>query len=392
MGNLLSDANGNWSSLPPYPIFKLGIFLINLCERFLDLVMPPPAKFIKMSMGFLLERCLYVAAKLRIADVLDREPNKKATIGVLAEKCGARENELERVLNCLIMHGIFRKTGQHEFANNWNSVVLKSDHPDSMMDFILHFGEAGHDAGRHMLEMITDKTSDKCAYERSSNGEPFWTWLGRPENKESRDSFDRAMISMNNLLNTIVEDFDFSPYDTVCDVGGGFGGFLRQLMNRYPGIRGTLFDLPNVIQQAEQTWNKECSELVSRNTFVKGSFFDSIPPSQSAYILRQILHDWTDEQSISILKTVRASASPSSTLLVIDICMDKLFHPAQIFADLHMLNMFGAKERSVEEMRGLFEKSGWRMEKVWTGRTTHAVYVGRPVVGWQQDSEGKKDS
>src|SRR6266481_3757258 len=102
---------------------------------------------------------------------------------------------------------------------------------------------------------------------------------------------------------------DWRGDETIVDVGGGNGSLLVALLERLPGQRGIVFDLPET--------NRDEASLGERCTFVAGSFFERVPPGD-VYILSGILHDWPDAEAAAILRTIGAAAPGHGRLIVID--------------------------------------------------------------------------
>jgi hypothetical protein len=97
--------------------------------------------------------------------------------------------------------------------------------------------------------------------------------------------------------------YDFAGINTIVDVGGGHGGLITSILTRYPNMRGILFDAPVVIEGAKP--NIAASTIAERCEVIGGDFFQSVPSGGDAIIMKWIIHDWNDEQSVSIMKNCR---------------------------------------------------------------------------------------
>jgi len=97
--------------------------------------------------------------------------------------------------------------------------------------------------------------------------------------------------------------------------------------------------------------------------------------------MKSIIHDWTDEESIEILKVCRKAMSPPAKLLVIEQVVGQPNEgTATKFSDLNMLALPGGRERTKEEFTQLFEQSGFRLTRVASpGPDTYCVIEGVPV-------------
>ena len=147
------------------------------------------------------------------------------------------------------------------------------------------------------------------------------------------------------------------PPISIVDVGGGNGTLLRALLAEYPRLNGVLFDQSHVVEGVD---------LGVRGRVVAGSFFESVPGDGDAYLLKWIIHDWDDEDSVTILRNVRAAGG---TLLVVERIVDSPNEGRETkLGDLNMLVGPGGQERTLEEFRSLFEAAGYEL----TGETPTA--------------------
>ncbi len=130
----------------------------------------------------------------------------------------------------------------------------------------------------------------------------------------------------------------------------GTGALLRSILARHPALRGVLFDQPHVVERAE---------VPKRCEVAAGSFFESVPEGGDAYVLKMIIHDWGDEESIAILGNIRAAMPAHGLVLVIerDLGAPNGDAPAK-FSDLNMLVGPGGRERTDDEYASLFPAAG----------------------------------
>jgi hypothetical protein len=120
--------------------------------------------------------------------------------------------------------------------------------------------------------------------------------------------------------------------------------------------------------------------LEKRCTIVEGNFFESVPAGADAYLMRHVIHDWTDEQSVQILSNVRKVIPPKGRLLLVEFAVPSP-NDASLGkdADMIMLAFPGGKERTEEEYRALFEQSGFKLSKVTRTKSSVGVIEGRPA-------------
>jgi hypothetical protein len=268
---------------------------------------------------------------------------------------------LYRILRALAAAGIFQETVEPpRFALSALSEHLRSDHPRSLRGFVL---ARGHDMywkawGALPLAVRTGQAAFELAH-----GASHFDYLER--NPEIARIFNNGMRSLSGQISeAVAEAYDFSRVRTVIDVGGGQGALLASILRAHPHLRGMLLDLPAAISQSEDVLR--AAGVAGRCERVARSFFENVPAGADAAILSRILHNWSDEESLTILRNCREALPQNGKLLVIEyvITDDAAGVPAKLF-DLQMLVYFGrARERSAREYRELFSLAGFSLSRI----------------------------
>jgi len=167
----------------------------------------------------------------------------------------------------------------------------------------------------------------------------------------------------------ILDAYDLSGVGTLADIGGGVGSRLAVILRRYPAIRGLLFDLPRVAEQACP--RLEAAGLLDRCDIQGGDFFERIPEGADVYMLGHIIHDWDDARAGRILVNLSRAMSSGARLLVVEYVIpdDRKSAPADgvglaEWLDLHMMVAAGGLERTEAEYRRLFADHGFRLTRV----------------------------
>ena len=319
----------------------------------------PPPQMIMMQMitGYWVSQSIYAAAKLEIADHL---ANGEKSYQELAMATNTNEQSLYRVLRALASVGIFAETSVGKFAMTPLSAFLQSDTPSSLRDLSIMMGDREH-YGSWGNILHTVKTGDS-GFEQLFGMNVFEYYA---QNPEPADIFDRAMTSFSSIENAAVSsDYDFSSIRTLVDVAGGHGSLLTSILQANPSMSGILFDVPDVIERAKA--HMATSGVSDRCQLVSGSFFESVPGGADAYILKHIIHDWDDERAVAILKQCHRAMADNGRVLVVEQVIPPGNDPfIGKFLDVNMLVMCpGGKERTSEEFRILFAKSGFNMTKI----------------------------
>lgn len=169
----------------------------------------------------------------------------------------------------------------------------------------------------------------------------------------------------------------FQPFATVADIGGSMGDLLLAVLAEYPDTRGLLFDLPQAVALARPAI--AAHPLAGRVELVEGSFFESVPVAD-LYLLKQILHDWTDEECRAILATVRRAIPAHGRLVVIDHILSEPPAPDEAQStDLAMMAWAGGRERKLAEFSALFAATGFAVERVSRNPAGHSAIEVRPA-------------
>jgi hypothetical protein len=320
--------------------------------------MPPPhAQIIQMGMGYWVSRALYAAAKLGLADKLAGGPRSAAE---LAKETGTLPSALHRLMRLLAGLGILRtEPDGKRFALTPLGEAMKSDAPGAARATLLSLaGPIFWQAfGEYMYSIETGKTAFEKVF-----GMPAFDYLAR--HPEDAANFTQAMIGVHGQEPpAIVAAYDFSGFGTVVDVGGASGNMLEAILSRCPGPRGVLFDLPHVVRDAAELFRAR--GLADRVRVEGGSFFDLVPAGGDAYVLSHVIHDWSEEQCLTILGNCRKAMNPDAKLLIVEMVLpggDEM-HPGKLL-DLTMLVMPGGQERTEAEYAALLDKAGFRLTRV----------------------------
>ena len=155
----------------------------------------------------------------------------------------------------------------------------------------------------------------------------------------------------------VLAAYDFSQFKVIGDIGGGRGHLLNAVLERVPTLNGVLFDLPHVV--ADKTGADS-----PRMTRQAGDFFKDKLPVCDAYLVMEIIHDWSDTESIEILKAIRQVAPSNATLLLIEEMIPDDPGPAwSKMLDIHMLALIGGKQRTRREYEVLFDAAGFSFKR-----------------------------
>jgi hypothetical protein len=324
----------------------------------------------EMLTGYWKAQAVSVAAELGLADLLRDEPR---TPTQLAEATGTHAPALHRLLRALASLGVFTEDEQGRFALTPLAETLRGDVPGSLRAVAVMMG-AEH--FRCWGELLYSVQTGRTAFEKLY-GEPIFSYLAaRPQ---AARTFDAAMVGIHGRETAAMLDaYDFSGLGTLVDVGGGNGSLLSATLHRHPQLRGVLYDRPDVVERALPAL--KAAGLEERCRAVGGNFFESVPAGGDAYLLRHIIHDWYDEQALTILRNCRRVMPPHGKLLLVEAVIPPGNGPFwSKFLDLNMLVIPGGMERTEGEYRELLAGAGFRLTRVVPTASEVSVIEGTPA-------------
>ncbi len=329
--------------------------------------MHPAQHLIRLGFGFAVSQSLRVVIELGLADLMDGERN----VDELAQGCGAHPGSLYRVMRLLAAEGVFRETQARHFKLTETGRLLRSDAAVSPRDFVRVMNSEPYLAFEQLLHAV--RTGDP-AFDKLF-GQPRFEWLDAHPDKAAL--FLRAMAAMGQGRHeALAGAYDFTPFSKVADVGGAHGHFIAAILNQNPHLTGILFDRPASIAASRQT---EVGRL-PRLELIEGDFFKSVPQGADVYVIKKVIHDWNDEQSIAILRNCRKVVPPNGKVLLAETIVPPGNDPHQIkLIDVTMLAVTGGRERTEAEYAQLFSAAGFALERVIPTREGISLIEGKPV-------------
>ncbi len=357
--------------VPPAKLVRIIERARHILGRLHQRSAPPAAAMLEMIFGAWVAQGIAVAADLKVADALADGP---LPIDELARRVDADPDALARLLRALISEGIFVQRRDGRYALNALGDTLRSDAPISIRGMARFVGAPEH---REHWSHLVDAVKTGEAVPPKLRGMSGWEWLA--EQPELAAIFNDAMTSMSELaIDPVVAAYDFAPYQTIVDVGGGHGRLLTAIVTATPGARGLLYDLPQVVEGAPELLQKY--GVADRVRTAGGSFLDTVPEGGDAYVLKNVIHDWPDAEAVTILSNVRKAATPGTTLLLVELVIPD--HNREFtgkWADMEMLVQAGARERTATEYRKLLEQAGFQMTRVVPTAAPFSLVEGKAV-------------
>ena len=324
---------------------------------------PPPMAMMQLLFGKQLTYSLSGVARLGVADHMD---GTAKPVDEIASKCGAHAPSLYRVMRMLAGFGVFKEGAPRHFALTPVGALLKTGAPGSLRYMAMMFGEEFSTRAYEHIAACLRTGGDGVS---EAYGKQIWEVLA--ERPGQCETFQRAMTNSTSVAaDAIVEAYDFGGIKRLADVGGGHGLLLASILRRYPEMQGVLFDRPEVVASVPKDQFAGCD---GRIAIEAGSFFERVPDGCDAYLMKHIIHDWSDEHCRTILRLMREKLPKDGRVLVCEMVVTDEPGPTPAkMLDIEMLVMtVGGKERTPEEFRDLFASCGLRLSRI--------VPTGRPL-------------
>ena len=251
--------------------------------------------------------------------------------------------------------GVFTEDQSGKFGLNDVSDTLTTDSPVSVKKIVELFGGM---IARVASELSTAVKSGQPQV-KAVYGQEFWDYLNA--NPRELEEFGEAMKSNSlNSLRGVIERCDFTSASRVADIGGGFGHLALALLEKYPNLRATVLDRPEVANIAAQHLPVNDASVASRLDRVGGDMFELVPPAD-VYIMKHIIHDWDDERCILLLDNCRRNMQGDGRVICVDTVLPPMGDTAGSVAkllDIVMLTFIPGKERTEQQWTELYRAAG----------------------------------
>ena len=341
--------------LPPYGFVKMLGGFRGLLLKIHRKLFPGSVALYEQFQSFWLLQPLYIAAKLNISDHLK---NKSLTITELAKKTGSDPEALYRVMRALASLGIFKETEGMRFKLNSTSKALLEGEGCMRNMIIHHLGPVNWQAIGNLLHTVqTGENSFAGLY-----GMDIYPYLQK--NRDELLRFEKSMSDLSALaLKPVLLRYDFSKFKTIADIGGGEGFLLVKILEKYSGLNGVLFDLPENSGKAGDFIR--ASGMSHRISCVNGSFLDPFRIEADLYIMKNVLHNWDDEQFSRILRNLRNTMAKGAVLLILEMVVPgpETASWSKLIDIQMMATMHGGLERTEQEFGSLLRRSGFSLKR-----------------------------
>jgi O-methyltransferase domain/Dimerisation domain len=340
-------------------------------EQTASRALPPHVQLIQMGTASWVSATVYAAAKLGLADHLAAAPRSAAE---LAGPTRTHAPSLHRLMRTLAGLGILTERDEQQFALTSLGEALKTDAPGSARATLMAF--CGPAFWHSWEEIVYSLETGMTGFDKAC-GMPLFEYLA--QHPQEASYFSEAMVGYHGAEPpAVAKAYDFSRLGTIVDVGGATGNMLAAILSQHGGPRGVLYDRPHVVSDAPALL--KARGVQARVTIEPGDFFERVPAGGDAYLLSHIIHDWNEEQCLTILGHCRNAITPDGRLLIVETVLPPGDTPHQgKVQDMVMLVVPGGQERTEAEYVSLLGQARFRLTRVVPTESIVSVVEAVPV-------------
>ncbi|MFJ5712869.1 methyltransferase [Streptomyces sp. NPDC093105] len=314
---------------------------------------------VQLAFGSMASQTLRAAVRLKVFDLIG--DGRRPAVEVAAD-AGAEHQPMTRLLRALAGLGLMEEHEPDTFSVTAAGALLDSGRPDSLVSFVRMFTDPAIVRAWDGLDSSV-RTGD-IAFD-AIFGTDFFSHLGR--HPELSADFNAAMSQASAETAAVLPHaYDFGRFTSVTDVGGGDGSLLAGILAAYPALRGVLHDTQDGLAQAPETLARH--GVAGRCSLAAGDFFRSVPGGSDLYLIKSVLHDWSDDQAVTILGHCREVLPPGGRVLIVEPVLPEVVgtgtatHAADggitYLSDLNMLVNLGGRERTRQDFAEVCHRAG----------------------------------
>jgi len=316
-------------------------------------------ELLEMAMGFAPSCVLCAAARLGVADALGDAGRSASEV---ATACNADPSSMYRLLRAMAALGLLNETSPQHFRLTALGRPLRKDVPDSAWAAVVFWADLLASFWSRLGECV--RTGKNAAQVMEQAGIAS-RWSQEPD----AGSIFRAVMGTSPAQDyaPIADAWPFPASGVVADLGGGGGSLILAILESHPDLRGMLVDRDASIDEA--TARFQSLSLADRCELIAADLSETVPPGADVYMLKHVLHGYTDDKAVAILRHCRDLIPAEGSLLVIEFVLpDVVSGPApelvgRFMSDLNMLAVTSGRERSEREWRQLLEGAGFTLTR-----------------------------
>ncbi|OWW19343.1 methyltransferase [Noviherbaspirillum denitrificans] len=330
----------------------------------------PAIRLLDMVTSAWMTQVLYAACDLDLPDLL---ANGTQGLDALAERSGCDRLSLSRLLAGMEALGLCTVDKTQHWTLTEVGEPLRAKDERSIRAWVLWWGRYLWPLWGKLSECVRKGESAR----QLVRGQEGYQHLS--EDSDAATLFHQAMAQLSRIqADAILEAQDFSTTRHIVDVGGGTGGLLFAILDNFPHVTATLYDLPHAIAALRQS--AVPAVAAGRCELLAGDFFATVPEGGNLYLLKSIVHNWDDHHALQILRNCARAMRADARILVVERVLPEAglrSNPGAVRSDLNMLVGFGGAERTAPHLCQLITKAGFNMIKILPTRLEFSLFEAR---------------
>lgn len=320
--------------------------------------LPPEFATLMRLADLVTPMALRVAANLRLVDHIQDGVHDLES---LAKVTDSHQETLGRLIRHLVAIEVLEESAPDHYVPTALGELLAHGHPVSQVGWL----DPTHMIGRADLSLIHlfDAVRDGAPVYKRRYGNEFWDDVS-DDAVLGATFYDLMAHGQKQIFSGAVERYDWTGVRRILDVGGADGDLITAVLAKEPGISATLLELPGPAARARVKFEE--AGLGGKVDVVDGSFFDPLPVTADLITVSFVLHNWSDEDAVRILRNCVAALEPGGSLLLIE-CADQSPakpDPGFTSGDLRMMAYFGGRERTYDQWQKLAVAAGLKIDTV----------------------------
>lgn len=303
-----------------------------------------PEPIMRLASGFMAAKHLFAANELGLFEALADSPS---TLEGLAARTGLTRRAARISADAMVALGLLEREGDTYRNTEVAATFLAGRTPADLRPFLRFWDEISYPAWGELAEALATGPT-----------------------REVFDLDDELQEVVSPGIEAILvgpaaalaEAFDFAPHRRLLDIGGGTGSWSIAVVQRYPHLRATIFELPVVAAMARE--RVAAAGVGTRISIVAGdAMADDLPSGHDVFLLANLVHYWSPENNLTLLRRVRSAGVAGARLLLADFWTDPTHtQPLQaaLMAGEFAVHLHEGDVYSVEEVKDWLPETGWR--------------------------------
>ncbi len=321
-----------------------------------------PDLVFQTATGFMMSKHLFAANDLGLFEKLADRP---LTLDELARDLGIPSRTARITADAMVALGFLEKHDDRYQNSPVSQAFLSGNAPADLRPFLRFFNHISYPQWRYLEEALrTNRAVRRDVFD-----------------PDQQRIFSEGVAAITaGPAHALAEKYDFARHRKVLDLGGGVGEFLVPILDRYPQLEGTLFELPPVAEVAKDAL--ATNPAGSRIQIVAGDLFeDPTPEGHDVVILAHVVHYFDPARNLELLRGIRERVLSGARLLIVDFWTNPQ-HTDPLAAAMmagEFLTMVGGDVFSEEEGKGWLRETGWEYVQTIPLEGPQSLVVGEAI-------------